>query len=134
MIIGKNKLIHLITIILLFVIAGTVNLVIHEFNARNICPKILSIPACYIVLGLFIFGLFTHLFQNKLSSLIFYISIGIITLMAITGTYGEISGNGRCPKFASGIPMCYFSLGICLSLLMLKTIIIKVSHNGDVDS
>jgi len=38
----------------------------------------------------------------------------------MSGTLTELSGMEICPRTSVGTPMCYISLGICLSLLFLK--------------
>lgn len=110
----------LIILIVGFAIFGTSGLVIEEWNNGGICPKIIGIPACYIVLLCFIGGLLAHLVNINWANKLFFASIGIVTLIAISGTVGELTGLTKCPKTAGGTPMCFISLGICLSLLFSK--------------
>ena len=118
----------LILLILAFAIYGSMGLVINEWNIGDICPKIAKIPACYIVLACFAGGLISHLFSTVNSNPIYFIFIGIVTLIASTGTIGELTGLAKCPRTSNGIPMCFISLGICLSLLLSKWKLIKIEQ------
>jgi hypothetical protein len=116
----------LIIIIAAFAIYGTSGLVLKEWNIGNICPKILGIPACFIVMVCFLGGLIGHLTANKTGLWIFFVFTGVVTLIAITGTVGELTGTTKCPRTSGGIPMCFISLGICLSLLIAKIAHLKL--------
>ena len=116
----KRILYWLIVLIAVFAIQGTLQLVMNEWQVGNICPKILGIPACYIVLVCFVGGLVGHLLPHPKGDWIFFFFIGIVTLIATTGTVGELTEPARCPRTEGGTPMCFISLGICLSLLTSK--------------
>ena len=65
----KNALYILIIAILAFAIYGSFGLVMNEWEVGNICPKIVGIPACYIVLACFSLALIGQLIpQHKLAS------------------------------------------------------------------
>ncbi len=117
----KNAFSALLLLILGFAIYGTTGLVFHEWNAGDICPKIVGIPACYIVLICFVMALIGHLLSGKKGIWIFFLFVGIVTVIASTGTIGELTGTAKCPRTAGGTPMCFISLAICLSLLGAKT-------------
>ena len=119
----KNLLYFLVLSILGFAIYGSSGLVVNEWNIGNICPKILGIPACYIVFACFIIALIGHFIPNKNGKYLFFIFIGIVTLIASSGTIAELTGTGKCPRTAGGTPMCFISLGICLSSLIPKIIL-----------
>ena len=99
---------------------GTVGLVGREIAKGDICPKILGIPACYIVAGCFVAALIGHLLPHAKGKWIYFFFIGIVTVIASTGTIGELTGMAECPRTAGGTPMCFISLAICLSLLGAK--------------
>ena len=123
----KSILYWLIILIAGFAIYGSSGLVMNEWEIGNICPKIIGIPACYIVLFCFVMGLIAHLIPNEKSKWIFFFFIGIVTLIASTGTIGELTGIAECPRTEGGTPMCFISLAICLSLLASKTTLLKLS-------
>ena len=116
----KNIWYWLIILIAGFAIYGSTGLVIDEYKVGNICPKIIGIPACYIVLFCFSGGLLAHLLPISNEKYIYFFFIGIITLIASTGTIGELTGMTKCPRTVGGTPMCFISLAICLSLLVSK--------------
>lgn len=119
----KPVLFYLISGILLFSIYGSLKLSLVDYQQKNICPKILEIPACYIVLLFFGLSLAVHLLQNKLKGKFWYYSfMAIPFLLALGGTITELSGTIVCPRTEGGTPMCYISLGICTSLILLKLI------------
>jgi len=120
----KNTLTIFIFLIAGFAVYGSFGLAIQEWNQSNICPKILGIPACYIVLTCFTIAFISQVLSAK--KWIYFLSIGIVTLIATTGTLGELTGIAKCPKTDGGTPMCFISLGICISLLLLKLILLKL--------
>jgi len=125
----KRVLYWLIILILVFAIQGALGLSMNDWKVGNICPKILGIPACYIVLISFAGGLVGHLLRHSKGNLIFFFFIGIVTLIATTGTVGELTGMAECPKTEGGTPMCFISLAICLSLLTSKIALIRLNKN-----
>jgi len=126
----KNLFFWLVILIAGLAIYGSFGLVMNEWQHGNICPKILGIPACYIVLACFASALIAHLIPNKKGVLFFTIFVGTVTLIASTGTIGELTGMTNCPRTAGGTPMCFISLAICLSLLASKFAFIKFRNNN----
>ena len=110
-----------------FATFGSLGLVMDEWNIGNICPKIIGIPACYIVFACFVIALISHLIPNPNPKWVFFFFVGIVTLIASTGTFGELTGTAKCPRTSGGTPMCFISLAICLSLLVSKIAFLKVS-------
>lgn len=111
-----------------FGLYGTISLVVMELREGNICPKILSIPACYLILICFVLVLTSHsqLFKDKNWG--YFIGAGIAFSIAIIGTIGQLTGMIECPKTTSGIPMCYLSLAFFSTLLLLKIVTIKLKQ------
>lgn len=101
--------------------AGT--LVLEEFKTGNGCPKIMHIPMCLVVLICFIIPFIAHLLK-KWNSL-YFIFTGLAGSIALIASIMQFTGNAECPKTASGTPMCYYSLLIFSSLILLKIITIK---------
>ena len=128
----KNALFYLIIGILLFAIYGSLDLSIKHYNLKDICPKLLGIPACYLVFVFFMSGLISHVFlKNKMSKFLFSLPIGLTFMMALNGTLTELSGVIGCPITSGGTPMCFISLGICLGLIVLKAAELRIvkSHS-----
>lgn len=104
-------------------IIGAGNLVYTEFRHHNICPKLAGIPACYIILGCFIIPLLAHIFNW--SNYIYFGLTGLACFIALVASIMEVTGLGECPKTAGGTPMCYYSLLLFTSLIILKILIEK---------
>ena len=115
----KTLLYWIVILVAAIAIYGTYGLALNEWDIGDICPKILGVPACYIVLICFAGGLLSHLFI-KSKHTAYFIFIGIVTTIALSGTIGELTGLAECPRTSSGIPMCFLSLGICVTLLLGK--------------
>ena len=107
--------------LLSFAIYGSFNLSIRDFKKKNVCPKILSIPACYIVVLFFVLALLSHALPSIFSNSWWYYGfIAVPFLLALSGTLTELSGKVICPRTPGGTPMCYISLAMCTSFLVLK--------------
>lgn len=108
----------IISIILAVGIYGTGDLVFREFTAQNICPKLLLIPACYIILACFVTALIVHL-SDKLHR-VYFVATGIAFSIAVYASVTQLFGITECPKTGNDIPMCYISLGIFTTLIVAK--------------
>ncbi len=122
----KQIIFYVILAILLFAIYGAVNLSIVEFKKQGVCPKVFSVPACYIVLGAFLLVLLSHVLPGSSKNIAYYIFLSIPFLLALGGTLTELSGKVICPRTPGGTPMCYISLGICITLIVLKIVENKI--------
>ncbi|EDM44608.1 hypothetical protein SCB49_13590 [unidentified eubacterium SCB49] len=113
-------------LILLFVLSilGASSLVYNEFVNNSICPKILNIPACYIIMVCFIIPLLGHLL--KWNNVIYFIGTGLAFSIALYGTITQLLEIVQCPKTATGIPMCFISLSIFTSLIIIKTLLLNI--------
>ncbi len=119
----KLFIFYLILGVLILVLYGSFKISLIDFDQKNVCPKLLSIPVCYIISLTFLLVIISHLNVNgSYSNFWYYIFLAIPFIMALTGTLNELSGNIVCPRTAGGTPMCYISLGFCISLFVLKLI------------
>lgn len=85
---------------------------LDQFQHPGACPSIGPVPACYLVFGSFLLALIGSLGRYNTA---FYIGLGFPTLLAAYASVGEIFGFVECPQTASGIPMCYLSLSLCVA-------------------
>ena len=117
-----NQALYFILIgLLLLGIYGSFNLSMRDFKKKNICPKILGIPACYIVVACFVLALLAHTLPAVfVSPWGYYAFIAVPFLLALAGSLTELSGKVICPKTPGGTPMCYISLAMCSTFLILK--------------
>lgn len=103
----SKKIINtLILILLISAFLGLLNLVLDEFNNGNVCPKLLEIPACYIIFGFVILAFFAHFTKN---TKLFFVAASVPFIIAVIASTMQFFGNAECPKTGSGIPMCYLS-------------------------
>ena len=117
----KIILFFLIVGILLFTIYGSLNLSITDFQKKDVCPKVLGIPACYIVFLFFALAMLAHVLKGPFQSDWWYYGFMLVPfLLALSGTLAELSGKVVCPRTPRGTPMCFISLGFCTLLILLK--------------
>lgn len=114
---------YVIHLIFLFGIYGAGTLAYNELIYGNICPKIINVPACYIILSCLIVPFIIHLIKENNS--VYFIFTGLAWSIAIYGSIMEFLGVSKCPKTDTGIPMCYISLAIFTFLILLKIIQFK---------
>lgn len=119
----KNLLYYTIIAILLIGVYGTFGLVWEEIQTGNGCPKILTIPACVIILICFLVPLIAHLLKKY--TLFFFVFTGIGCTIASIASIMQYTSNGSCPKLSGGTPMCYLSFIIFSTLIILKIINLK---------
>ncbi len=112
--------------LLIFWIVWTSALVIDEFTHWDICPTLLGIPACYIILWAFTVLLGIHLL--KVHKYYFYIIAFFPISIALYGTFFQFFGWIECPKTDWGIPMCFISLGLFSSITFLKYMTTKTGN------
>lgn len=117
----RLALIYWILIAILTVIGllGVIPLVRSQLAYGDICPTIISIPACYIILGCLIFIIF-HLFRlAKWGRRLFWIGTLIALAIATFGSISNMTGYAECPKTEGGTPMCYISFLLFLGITVL---------------
>lgn len=108
------------TLILLIAIYGAGNLSLNDYKQIITCPKFLGIPVCYFVLLFFVLATVNHFIKGNIAILFFYLWIAIPGILALFASIKEIKIPHTCPYTTSGIPMCYLSLLICISLIIFK--------------
>jgi len=108
------------TITLLFAINGSLQLSWQDWTKKDVCPKLLGLPVCYIVFVFFIVAGLWHAFPSDSSNNIYFALVAVPTFIALGGTIMELSKRKVCPRTSRDIPMCYISLAMCLTLLISK--------------
>jgi hypothetical protein len=91
-----------------------------------------SLPACYVILiaySLIVLSMYPRL-QKAL--LVFLIGWVPVTILALTGALGELTGMLQCPHLENGIPQCFISAAFALTIGLLawflfKTEAVKIS-------
>ena len=111
---------YVLHVILLFGIYGPGSLAYKQFSLGNICPKILGIPACYIILTCFVISFFIHLFGQYHK--VYFAMTGLAWMIATFASVMQLMGIIECPKTSGGTPMCFISFVIFTTLIVLKAI------------
>ncbi len=104
---------------MLFVIYGSLMLSRRDYIKKNICPKVIGIPACYLVFVFFVGALIVHSVRFQ-TPYFYYGFMAVPFLLALSGTIVELTGKVICPRTEGGTPMCFLSLGFCVTLIALK--------------
>jgi hypothetical protein len=124
---GKAQLLSIILIILFVTsIIATFNLVYTDFVIGDVCPKLIGIPACQIILLCFTIPFIAHIFKWK--SIYYFTPLLVAFCIALYGTTMQLLGPISCPTTENNIPMCFISLGIFTTLITIK-LITKSTHN-----
>lgn len=115
----------LIWAVLLFGLYGAGQLSWNNFqDPEGICPKLLSIPACYIILLFLLTAGVSHLLDYNPT---YWLATGLAAGIAVAGTVGELTGTSSCPQTASGTPMCFISLAMFAGLILLKMLAVRTA-------
>jgi multisubunit Na+/H+ antiporter MnhC subunit len=112
-----------ITLLLVIGIYGAGSLVWNEIQTGTGCPKIWIIPVCVIVFVCFSIPLIMHLIKKYIA--LYFVFTGLALAIAIIASIMQYTGNGECPKLENGTPMCYLSLLLFVSLILLKKLQIR---------
>lgn len=115
----KKLFIHYLIIFIFSIgLYGASGLVLKEYQLKQVCPQILSIPACYIIILCLFIPLIAHIF--KFSNKIYFAGTGIALIIASYGSITHFFGFTECPITNYGTPMCYLSFLLFLTLVILK--------------
>ena len=120
---NKTIIKNILLFIFIFGLYGSGSLAYNEFLQAGTCPNIGGIPACYIIFTCLLIPFITHIFNW--SKLVYFLFTLIALTIAVIGTLGQLLNKVQCPKTSEGIPMCYISLIIFTSLIVLKLILLK---------
>lgn len=126
---------YALTIILIFGCFGAFRVSYSNFIGDH-CPKLFSIPACYIVLisyASMALAVFLNL-KGSRRTMVFMAGWLVATLIALYASVTEYSsGGGVCPSSTFDslegltlnvtLPLCYASLAILVVVLMLFRIV-----------
>ena len=108
---------------------GVGHIVFVHVTGVKPCPTIFTLPAWYVVLlgysGMLLaqwgkFGSSTY--PHKV---LFVISWLPVMLVATLGVFGELTGQWRCPVTETGIPKCYISFALAVTLIALHCTILR---------
>lgn len=122
-----NLIRGVIWILILTVLYGVVPLVWKEFSQGDLCPKIGGVPACYIIFACVLLMFISQLKVLNDTYKLYFTGAGIASSIAAVGSLMNIMGKTKCPTTENGTPMCYLSLLLFSSLLLLQ--LVQNKHN-----
>lgn len=115
---SNNIIYYGILTILIIGLYGSGGLVFEEIKTGEGCPKIMYIPMCLVVLICFAIPLIAHLLKKW--NILYFLFTALAGSIALVASIMQYTGNAECPKTASNTPMCYYSLLLFSSLIILK--------------
>jgi hypothetical protein len=97
-------------------------LISMDVKSPGFCPKVLFIPACYLVsIAFFLVYSSSYFLNKKTSDMFFYIGNVLGLVLAVWFSFAQIINLQECPKLLN-IPLCYVSFLTFLFLLVLHLI------------
>ncbi len=118
---------HFIILFLALVgLISTIILVASDIIIGNVCPKVIGIPLCYVVLLLILTVIFSHL---KKLTILYFAAASVGLIIAVIMSILQINDCAQCPKAFEIIPMCYLSIILFGSLLGFKILEIKINRD-----
>ena len=102
-------------------LAGVLPVSVSEFDGSADCPRLMSVPACYVVLTAYFVLLASAAVPRLWRTWSVVVALVIIVMLAAAGSALEVTGHGACPQTTGGIPKCYLSLalGLCIAAPLL---------------
>lgn len=100
-------------------VAGVAPIAWQQLTGVKACPVLVAIPACNIVLLGYLLMAISAFLPFRARTIGFFIGCAPLFLLALTGSVLELLGQDTCPRTASGIPTCFFSLGLVTLLAMI---------------
>lgn len=96
---------------------GVVKISYTTLSGGEQCPSLMHVPACYIITLAYAVMLLAFFARNKSwSQWLFSTGLLIAFGFAAVGSATELTNGDACPTTASGLPLCYVSLALCLSI------------------
>lgn len=103
----------------LVVLSGIVPISLTHFHTGDACPNLGPVPACYVVSVAYAAMALAGLIWWRIALKMFLLGAIPVIALAASGTLVELSGVPTCPRSATGLPLCYISLAIGLSFLLM---------------
>lgn len=89
---------------------------LHHHNTGDACPTLGPLPICYLVLLGYVLVLMSALLGRRLFKPFFYIGWLPVFAMALMGAIVHTFVGEICPVDGNGLPQCYVSLGLAVTL------------------
>jgi len=106
-----------IAAVTVLVLYGLAPVILNVWRGLDACPKLGTLPACYIVGLGYVAMAIAVLFAPRRLTALFLLGWAPVFALALTGSTMEILGHPTCPASPTGTPMCFYSLAV-VSLLL----------------
>ena len=106
-----------IAAVTVLVLYGLAPVILNEWRGLDACPKLGTLPACYIAGLGYVAMAIAVLFAPRRLTALFLLGWAPVFALALTGSTMEILGHPTCPASPTGTPMCFYSLAV-VSLLL----------------
>jgi hypothetical protein len=95
------------------------------------CPNVANIPICFLVAVGYVAMLVAQFVSpGKLKGRLFYPAWALVFLIAVLGTGSELAIGNACPKSDGGMPLCYFSLALCVAIILAQRFISRLDRSS----
>ncbi len=122
----KGKFLRLAVVLLAGIgVLGVGRISIIHWTDEASCPMIGSLPACYFIFigySLIVLSMYPRL---KKAFILFLVGWVPVMTLALTGVVGELTGSLQCPHLENGIPQCYISVALALTIGVLTWVLFK---------
>lgn len=106
-----------IAAVTVLVLYGLAPVILNEWRGLDACPKLGTLPACYIAGLGYVAMAIAVLFAPRRLTALFLLGWAPVFALALTGSTMEILGRPTCPASPTGTPMCFYSLAVASLLL-----------------
>ena len=106
-----------IAAVTVLVLYGLAPVILNEWWGLDACPKLGTLPACYIAGLGYVAMAIAVLFAPRRLTALFLLGWAPVFALALTGSTMEILGHPTCPASPTGTPMCFYSLAVAALLL-----------------
>lgn len=112
-------------------LAGVLPVSLAEVSSGGACPHLGAVPACHLVSIAYGAILLTVLHDRLWNRWVFLLAWFPIFGLAAMGSGLELLGHDTCPKTEGGIPKCYFSLALAVTLAIPFLVHIAMTRRRD---
>jgi len=88
---------------------GVGRISLAHWLGESSCPMVAGLPICYVILVGYGLVFLSALFKGSKQTWLFFIGWLPVTIFAFIGIIGELMATVSCPVSDIGIPKCYFS-------------------------